>query len=47
MVMVTTIEEPPVEKKGSGIPVAGTNPETTAMLKSACETIAVVSPKAR
>jgi hypothetical protein len=41
------IDDPPEEKKGSGIPVAGTSPETTATFSSAWNRIQVVIPIAQ
>ena len=41
------MEEPPEEKNGRGIPVAGKSPETTAMLSTAWRKTTVVRPNAR
>ena len=40
------IDEPPCEKNGRGIPVAGKAPQTTPQFISDCRTILVVQPKA-
>jgi len=46
-IRVVISEEPPAEKNGSGIPVAGSAPETTATLSKTCEIIIVVKPAAK
>ncbi len=41
------VDDPPEEKKGRGMPVAGTKPVTTAMLSRAWRVMVLVMPKAR
>jgi hypothetical protein len=38
-------EEPPAEKKGSGSPVAGREPDTTAIFSITWESIIVIRPQ--
>jgi len=43
---VISKEEPPEEKNGNGIPVAGNKRTTTLQFKSDCKRITTVQPKA-
>jgi hypothetical protein len=47
MIRFRSIDEPPSEKNGSGIPVEGMRPATTDMLSTACVAMRVVIPNAR
>ena len=42
---VTIIDEPPLEKNGSGIPVVGRAPDTTPTFTSDCKKIHAAQPK--
>jgi hypothetical protein len=47
IIRVVAREDPPAEKKGRGIPVAGRNPETTAIFTRVWDTIMVTRPQPR
>jgi hypothetical protein len=47
MIRLVAREDPPAEKNGRGIPVAGNDPDTTAILTRTWEQIIVISPKVK
>ena len=46
-IMLISSDEPPKLTNGSGMPLVGSSPSTTLMLKNACTTTIAVSPSAR